>query len=68
MKKGFKLKTKKIIGVLAGISLIIGFLLLNTQTTGNVILNNSPSFDILSFIGLLFVLVSAFLAVYIIKK
>jgi len=55
-------------GAFAGVSLIAGFLLLNTKTTGNVILNNNPSFDILSFIGLLLVLFSAGLAFCIIKK
>jgi len=68
MKNKCKLKTKKIMGAFAGVSLIAGFLLLNTKTTGNVILNNNPSFDILSFIGLLLVLFSAGLAFCIIKK
>jgi len=68
MKNKSKLRTKKIMGAFAGVSLIAGFLLLNTKTTGNVILNNNPSFDILSFIGLLLVLFSAGLAFCIIKK
>jgi hypothetical protein len=68
MEKMSKLKAKKIIGAFAFFFLIAGFLLLNTNTTGNVILNNSPSFDIPLFIGLFFVLFSAVLAFYILKK
>ncbi len=68
MKNKCKLKTKKIMGGLAGVSLITGFLLLNNRITGNVILNGGPSFDVLSFIGLLLVLFSAVLAFYVIKK
>jgi len=64
MEKG----TKKAIGGFAFVFLIAGFLLLNNGMMGNVILNDSPSFDVLSFIGLLLVLFSAVLAFYIIKK
>ncbi len=68
MEKIGKLKPKKIIGASAFVFLIVGFLLLNTRTTGNVILNNNPSFDFVPFIGLLFVLFSAVLGFYAIKK
>jgi len=68
MEKRNNLKTKKVVGAFAFVSLIAGFLLLNNGMMGNVILNDSPSFDIFSFIGLLFILFSAVLAFYIIKK
>jgi len=55
-------------GGLAFASLAAGFVLLNKGTTGNVILNNNPSFDIFPLIGLLFVLFSAILAFIAIKK
>jgi len=68
MEKGCKQKTKKIMGGLAFASLAAGFVLLNKGTTGNVILNNNPSFDIFPLIGLLFVLFSAILAFIAIKR
>jgi len=68
MEKTSWLQTKKVAAVFALTSFITGFLFLNKGITGNVILDNKYPFDIISFIGLMLVLCSAILVVYIIKK
>jgi len=68
MEKKKWFKTKSIAAVFAGVAFVVGFLFLDKGVTGNVILDNSPSFSIMSLIGLLLVFCSAILAVYIIKK
>ncbi len=66
-KKSF-LKKKKITAVISIFSLIAGFMFLNQDITGNVILESNPSFNPLTLIGLLLVFCSAILALYSIKK
>ena len=61
-------KTKKIAAVFATVAFVIGFLFLDKGVTGNVILENSRPVNFISLIGLLFVLCSAILAVYVLKK
>jgi hypothetical protein len=61
-------KTKKVAAVFATVSFVIGFLFLDKGITGNVILDNQYPVDFISLIGLLLVLCSAILAVYIIKR
>jgi len=61
-------KTKKVAAVFAAVSFVIGFLFLDNGITGNVILDNQYPVDFISIIGLLLILCSAILAVYIIKK
>ena len=68
MKKRKLFKTKGVAAVFAAVAFVAGFLFLDKGTTGNVILDNSPSFNAISLIGLLLVFCSAILAVYIIKK
>jgi len=68
MKKVKWFKTKKVAAVFAAVSFVIGFLFLDKGITGNVILDNSYPVDFISLIGLLLILCSAILAVYIIKK
>ena len=68
MKKVKWFKTKKVAAVFAAVSFVIGFLFLDKGITGNVILDNKYPVDFISLIGLLLVLCSAILAVYIIKK
>jgi hypothetical protein len=59
---------RKITGVLAAITFIVGFLLLDNSVTGNVILDQGSSFNILSLVGLLFLFCSAILTIYTVKK
>ena len=59
---------KKIAGVFAAVFFVTGFLFLDKGVTGNIILNNGYSFDPVSFVGLLFILCSAILAIYALKK
>jgi len=61
-------KAKKITASFALISFIGGFLFLNHSITGNIILNNKNSFNIVSLIGLLLILCSVILIAYSIKK
>lgn len=68
MKKVKWFKAKKVAAVFAAVAFIIGFLFLDKGVTGNVILDNKYPVDFISLIGLLLVLCSAILAVYLIKK
>jgi drug/metabolite transporter (DMT)-like permease len=61
-------KTKGVAAVFAGLAFVVGFSFLEGGATGNVILDNHYPIDIMSLIGLLLVLCSAILAVYIIRK
>lgn len=61
-------KAKGIAAVFAAVAFVIGFLFLDKGITGNVILDNQHPVDFVSIIGLLLVLCSAILAVYILKK
>ena len=61
-------KTRNAGWTLSVILLLGGFLLLNSGMTGNVILNETPSFDWISFLGLLLVLCSAGIAFYTLKR
>ncbi len=61
-------KTKSVAAVFAVVTFVVGFLFLDGGVTGNVILENTSSFDFISIIGLLFVLCSAILTIYILKK
>ena len=61
-------KTKGVAAVFAGVAFVVGFFLLDRGTTGNVILDNHYPVNAVSLIGLLLVLCSAILAVYMVKK
>ncbi|MBA7594181.1 hypothetical protein ES703_01120 [subsurface metagenome] len=61
-------KAKSVAAVFAAVAFITGFLFLDKGITGNVILDNSYPIDFISLIGLLLILCSAILAVYILKK
>ena len=61
-------KTKSLAAVFAAVAFFGGFLFLDKGVTGNVILENHYPVDFVSLIGLLLVLCSAILAVYIIKR
>lgn len=62
-------KTKGIVAVFAIVAFVVGFSFLDKGgTTGNVILNNHYPVDVMSIIGLLLVLCSVILAVYIVRK
>jgi len=65
-KKWFK--TKGIAAVFAAVAFVMGFLFLDKGITGNIILDNQHPVDFISLIGLLLVLCSAVLVIYIIKK
>ncbi len=62
------MKRKKIAAVFAFITFIVGFLFLDTSSTGNVVLNGTPSFDIGSMVGLLLIVFSAILTIYVVRK
>ena len=68
MKKVKWFKTKGVGAVFAAVAFVVGFLFLDNGVTGNVILDNQHSVDFVSIIGLLLILCSAILAVYILKK
>ena len=68
MEKVKWFKTKSVAAVFAAVAFITGFLFLDKGITGNVILDNSYPIDFISLIGLLLILCSAILAVYILKK
>ena len=61
-------KPKKVGAVFATVAFVMGFLFLDKGVTGNVILDNKYPVDFISLIGLLLILCSALLAVYIIKR
>jgi len=62
------MKRKKIAGVFAFFTFIIGFLFLDINSTGNAILNGAPSFNIASMVGLLLIVCSAVLTFYTVRK
>ena len=68
MKKEKWFKAKRVAAVFVVVSFVIGFLFLDKGITGNVILDNKYPVDFISLIGLLLILCSALLAVYIIKR
>ena len=68
MRKLKWFKTKKVAAVFATVAFVIGFLFLDKGVTGNVILENNHPVNFISLIGLLFVLCSAILTIYILKK
>jgi len=68
MRKVKWFKAKSVAAVFAAVAFVTGFLFLNKEITGNVILDNKYPVDFISLIGLLLVLCSAVLVVYIIKK
>lgn len=61
-------KMKSIAAVFAVVAFVVGFLFLDGGATGNVVLNNSYPVDAMSIIGLLLVLCSVVLAIYITRK
>ena len=61
-------KTKKVIASFAIIALVGGALFLNHSITGNIILSDKYSFNLVSLIGLLLVLCAVILGAYLIKK
>lgn len=66
-KKNF-LKTRKVTASFALIALIGGAFFLNHSITGNVVLNDKYSFNLVSLIGLLLILCSIILGAYSIKR
>tara|TARA_Y100000310_G_C20435589_1_gene693577 strand:- start:575 stop:787 length:213 start_codon:yes stop_codon:yes gene_type:complete len=61
-------KTRQATSIFAIGSLVSGFLFISQNITGNAIINNSSSFNVLSLIGLLLILCSVILGVYSIRK
>jgi len=62
------LKTKQATAIFSVGSLISGFFFLNQNITGNTILNENYSLNIIPIIGLLLILGSIILGTYSIKK
>ena len=62
------LKTKQATAIFALVSLISGFFFLNQNITGNVILNENYSLNILPIIGLFLILCSVVLGAYSVRK
>ena len=61
-------KTKKVTSLFALISLVGGFLFLNQGITGNIILNENYTFNLISLIGLSLIVCSVILGAYSLKK
>ena len=62
-------KTKGVAAVFAVVAFVVGFLFLDRGGfTGNVILDNHYPVDVMSIIGLLLVLCSVVLAVWLARK
>jgi len=62
-------KEKKVTAIFAAVAFFTGFLFVDRGSiSGNIILDGSYSFNIVSLIGLLLVLCSAVLAAYTIRK
>ena len=61
-------KTRKVIASFAIVALTGGFLFLNHSITGNIILNDEYSFNLISIIGLMLILCSIILGVYSVRK
>lgn len=61
-------KTKKATSLFALISLAGGFFFLNQGITGNIILNENYTFNLISLIGLFLILCSVILGAYSLKK
>lgn len=68
MKKESLFKTKKITSTLAIVALGTGFYFLNSNRTGNVILESGSSFNCLGLIGLCLIACSLILGVDSIRK
>ena len=62
------LKTRQATSIFAVGSLISGFFFLNQNITGNVILSENYSFNLISLIGLLLILCSVILGIYSVRK
>ena len=62
-------KEKKVTAMFAVVAFFSGFLFVDRGSiSGNVIVDNTPTFNIISMIGLLLVLCSAILVFYTVKK
>jgi len=61
-------KKKSVVVSFALISLVGGFLFINKDITGNIVLSSKYSFNLLSIIGLLLIVCSAILGAYSIRK
>jgi len=68
MKKENFFKTRKATVSFAIVALVGGFLFLNQSITGNVILNNTNSFSLVSLMGLVLIACSIILGAYALKK
>lgn len=69
MEKTSWFKEKKVTAVFAVVAFFAGFLFVDRGgISGNVILDGTQNFDIVSLIGLLLVFCSAILAAYAIRK
>ena len=62
------MKRKKIAAVFAFFTFMVGFLFLDISSTGNTILNGTPSFEIGSLVGLSLIVCSAILTIYTVRK
>jgi hypothetical protein len=67
MKENFFTK-KGITWIFATIALVSGFLFLDSNSTGNVILNKQSPVSLISIIGLLLLVCSIILIIYSVKK
>lgn len=69
MKKKTNFLTRKTTtAFFAIISAIAGILFLNKEITGNIILSNAYSFNLISLIGFLLIVCSVILGVYSLRK
>jgi len=68
MKKENMLKTRKTATLFGIAALVGGFLFLNRSITGNIILNNENSFNLVSLMGMLLIVCSVILGAYALKK
>ncbi len=62
------MEIKKITAVFALFTFIVGFLFLDINSTGNIILNGTPAFNSGSIIGLVLIVCSAILTIYTVRK
>lgn len=62
-------KEKKVAATFAVVAFFAGFLFVDRGSiSGNVIVDNTPTFNIISMVGLLLVLCSAILVFYTVRK
>lgn len=61
-------KTKIVMGIFSALFFTSGILFINKKITGNVVIENSDSLNLIPIVGILLILCSAILVFYSIKK